>query len=74
MDYKDKYLQRDKQLTATAVKALLTSKALHNTFSFFISVTVSSPGASRSGFARFRGLLRLVAEELAPDQHVLSNQ
>ena len=41
---------------------------------FLNSVTVSSPGASRSGFARFQGLLRLAAEELAPDQHVLSNR
>ena len=72
MDYKDKYLQRDKQLPANAVKGFLTSKALRNTF--FNSVTVSSPGASRSGFARFQGLLRLAAEGLAPDQHVLSNR
>ena len=37
-------------------------------------VTVSLPDASRSGSARFQGLLRLAAEELVPDQHVLSNR
>ena len=32
MDYKDKYLQRDKQLPENAVKGFFASKALRNTF------------------------------------------